>query len=775
MRVGSAVLAVSLAVLAGSSEAFAVAVASVFDGRIACAEQGGVQFCEGTVASRVESFDGVPLDVNVTLPAPARPGPFPLIVDLHGWSVGKSGGPSVAWASRGYAVLSYSARGFHQSCGLLSSRTPDPSLSNPNACAERGWIRLGDARYEARDTQWLAGLLADEGLVLPTKVAVTGISYGGGQSMILAALKNRVMLPDGSLVPWKSPGGRDMAIAAAAPLVPWSDLATALTPNGRTLDYVDGPYGPRAGIQKQSYNAILYATAIGVGFYAPPGSDFDHDVPAWNARIGAGEPYDGDPAIAAIIDQVTAYHSAYYLDDSIAPAPLFIYNAWTDDLFPADEALRYARKTKAKHPDAEIALLLADDFGHPRAALSFSGASLGDKLTAFLARHLEGVGGPRPAFEALTQACHGAAVEGPFTGETWDALSPAEVRYESRATQRFDQAAGKPENAAATNPFGGGPCRTVAADDDPQAATYRLPPADGDGYTLLGAPTVIADLAATGPNAQIAARLWDVAPDGTQTLVAQSLYRPRSDNAGPQVFQLHPNAWRFAGGHVPKLELLGQSAPYGRPSNGVFTVTVSALELVLPVREAPGGKVLRTPQGDVVPASSREPIGCDLTPRAECRTAQPRGAALALRVGRRGAQSRLAWRWRGSTGMGFGDPAIATDYALCLYGADARLVASALAPAGATCGKKRCWSKTSSGFRYGDRRATTGVRALKLAAGARGTTCALVASGSRVGLPAAAPAVPLTTQLVSADGACWTATFATARKQSPSVLRAVSE
>ena len=34
------------------------------------------------------------------------------------------------------------------------------------------------------------------------------------------------------------------------------------------------------------------------------------------------------------------------IDDSIEPAPLFIYNAWTDDLFPADEAIRFWRKTK---------------------------------------------------------------------------------------------------------------------------------------------------------------------------------------------------------------------------------------------------------------------------------------------------------------------------------------------------------------------------------------------------------------------------------------------
>ena len=171
-----------------------------------CIDLGTSQFCSGTLLTRVESFDGVPLDVNVTLPPAAMNGPFPLIVDIHGWGIGKSPQPFTDRAAAGYITMSYSARGFHFSCGFVAARLPDPTIADPNACNDRGWIRLADARYEVRDTQYLAGLLADEGLVIPNKVAATGSSYGGGQSMILAALRNRVMMPDGSLVPWTEPG-----------------------------------------------------------------------------------------------------------------------------------------------------------------------------------------------------------------------------------------------------------------------------------------------------------------------------------------------------------------------------------------------------------------------------------------------------------------------------------------------------------------------------------------------------------------------------------------
>ena len=63
-----------LLALASALPAEAAKVASVFGGRVPCVEQEGVQFCEGSVDRRVESFDGVPLDVNVTLPPASASG-----------------------------------------------------------------------------------------------------------------------------------------------------------------------------------------------------------------------------------------------------------------------------------------------------------------------------------------------------------------------------------------------------------------------------------------------------------------------------------------------------------------------------------------------------------------------------------------------------------------------------------------------------------------------------------------------------------------------------
>ena len=153
---------------------------------------------------------------------------------------------------------------------------------------------------------------------------------------------------------------------------------------------------------------------------------------------------------------------------------------------------------------------------------------------------------------------------------------------------------------------GGGACATTSPADQPDTATYRSDPVPAGGYTLMGSPTVIADITLPNENSQIAARLLDVDPVGnSQTLVARGLWRPEiSATPVRQVFQLHPNGYRFADGHIAKLELLPKDSPYGRVSNGQANVTVENLELRLPVLEQPGslGGVVGSPAPKFLPA-----------------------------------------------------------------------------------------------------------------------------------------------------------------------------
>src|SRR3954447_22208720 len=94
-----------------------------------CTVKNNVRFCPTTdLATRPASFDGTPIDVDVTLPAEGD-GPFPTILLLHGlggsktsFEQGAGGGGEAAFtnvffAQHGYAVVTPTARGFGNSCG----------------------------------------------------------------------------------------------------------------------------------------------------------------------------------------------------------------------------------------------------------------------------------------------------------------------------------------------------------------------------------------------------------------------------------------------------------------------------------------------------------------------------------------------------------------------------------------------------------------------------------------------------------------------------------
>ncbi|MEA2403469.1 MAG: type transport system ATP-binding protein [Thermoleophilaceae bacterium] len=626
-----AALAAVTTALLGFSLAPGASAATTPFGR-ACTPQDGTRFCAGSVATRVPSWDGVPLDVDVTLP-PAGDGPFPTIVMLHGYGgdktdyeatspEGKSSTTfhwnSTWFAQRGYAVVNYTARGFGDSCGSSSSRaTP--------ACA-KGWIHLADQRYEAHDTQFLLGQLVDQGIAKASALGVTGISYGGGQSIELAYLRDRVRNVDDSFSPWKSPNGTPLSIAAAYPRWPWSDLVNSLVPNGRFLDFrPSGITESRTplGMPKLSFISGLFASGAASGYYEPPGVANDGaDLTTDYAVVQRGEPYGPDQQMVA--DEIFSHHQGFGIGGT--PAPMLILNGWTDDLFPAMEALRVYNSVRDGNPGAQVALQFAD-LGHQRGSNKVNADhALNDGGSRFLDQHLknDGSGPAAGSVTAFTQTCPSdpnVPAGGPFSASSWPAIHPGAVLAGSNAAQTVLSAGGNPDTARAIDPVAGGgnACAKVADETAQGTADYRLPVKAP--FTLLGLPAVSATIATTGPNGQLDSRLWDVGPDNQQTLVSRGVYRLTDNQSGNVVFQLFGNAYRFEPGHTVKLELVGNDDPYVRKSNGEFSVSVTNLRLELPTVERPGA----TSQ------IGRATIGRAATPRLGIRVT-PRRARVRKRV-----------------------------------------------------------------------------------------------------------------------------------------------
>lgn len=606
-------------------------ITSVFGGKIPCTTQpSGVRECSGpggadsnAPANTVPSYDGTPIDVNVAFPDAAQfgNGPYPLAMYFHGFGGGKEGfgGDLKRFTDAGMAAFSMTERGFKKSCGKVAAITA-LDTETPGAC-DKGFIHLMDSRYEVRDAQYLAGLLADENLILPKKIGTVGASYGGAKSMTLAALKNRVMLPDGSLAPWKSPLGKDMEIAVAAPIVPPTDFAYSLVPNGRTLDYaVDSPYhGPDGkapyGVMKAAIiNALFGAGDNFSGENGPVDPLFD--IAGWRTLMSAGEPYD-TPTGQLMVSEMTTHHSSYYIDHSQAPAPLVIAEGLTDDLFPIDEALRFYNRTKHEFPDATVGLIFAD-IGHPRAPLAGANSQgrpadkeLGYQVVEQWFKHYLLGQDPKP-FDGVTvksQVCpYEEPSGGPYTAANWTRFAPGELRISDPTRRVISKDGGDPVIAGAfttLNPA----CTQQPETEEPGIAEYDFPVTPAGGFTLAGGPTVIADVSvANGGQSQVAARLLEISK-GQERIIARGVYRP--DRNGRQVFQLHGNVYRFAPGTRARLQLLprdGQSGlasnfSYVRPSNDQRDVTISNVEIRLPVREKPGtlGGLVKAPAPKVLP------------------------------------------------------------------------------------------------------------------------------------------------------------------------------
>jgi hypothetical protein len=322
-----------------------------------------------------------------------------------------------------------------------------------------------------------------------------------------------------------------------------------------------------------------------MGYIAPVGTDPGADVEGWVERTDQGEPYD-DASARNVIRQMADYHSAYYIRADRPPPPLLIASGFTDDLFPVDEALRFANRTRARFPDSPLSLFFGD-FGHQRAAQKPAERKhLIRRIQRWFADYLKHRGHAPHGATAYVETCpHSSPSLGPFHARTFGALTSKRIHFRTQDAQTVNSTGGDPTVARAIDPVAGGgdSCAQTDAGGFPGTARYSLLAPSHSPVTMIGAPRIHAQLAVSGVDphtAQVDSRLWDVA-GGKQTLVARGTYRP---DQGRNVWETHPGSWRFAPGHQAVLELVGADPPYARPSNGDFQIDVKRLAVTLPVR-----------------------------------------------------------------------------------------------------------------------------------------------------------------------------------------------
>lgn len=605
------------------------AISTVFneeDTPLNCAVDGSYRYCgSATSATSVESFDGTPIDVYLALPADPNPttdGDYPVVGIYHGWGGSKINLKTNTLAqdllAEGFAVFTMTDRGWG---GASGGSCGGPSATVKPAPCATGYIHLMHNQYEVRDAQYVLSKLADDRndaddayVIDSTKIGATGGSYGGGMTEALAMLKDRVQTGPSTYIPWESPiNGRSLEIAGAAPEYTWTDLSSALIPNGSTLDYAaDNPYyGPdsdhRVGVPKQQWTFSLYASGPGYGgFYAPVNYDPSANITAWYALITGGGPYDNNPNITGTLAEIQNNHSSYYIpinDTTDTPAPMLISGGWNDDLFPFNEALRLYNKVRAESPSTPVAVWGNDAGGHSPRGNVGGAANTADRnvirpvLVSWLVKYVKGDGSETLPFNdlggaaATSSKCSGqsrVAGDTTYSTGTWFDMMHGEVQITGDAqtigqhTSPADQFVGTSSDV----------CDYAGRTDDTEgAAVYKTDITQSGGVTIIGSPTVEATMDVTSAGDQIVARLFDYDPSGVghQRLIGRAIYRPQGVGAGPtkQVFQLFPQNYAVAQGHTLKLELLSSDTPFTQSSVNPAQkpIKVTDLKLSVPVAE----------------------------------------------------------------------------------------------------------------------------------------------------------------------------------------------
>jgi hypothetical protein len=568
-----------------------------------------------------DASGNIALDVDVSYPNPADfPGPRPLLVFMHGCCSGSkvswenqavSAGQRFnapagdehgqtwhynnAWfASRGYIVLNYTARGFVNGTNQGST----------------GQTQLDARNFEINDFQSLGcqftqlfngdALLPD---INPSKVVVTGGSYGAGFAWM--ALTD----PFWNCAAAGAPG-INMGLAAVAPRYGWTDLANSLVPTGlhspRQADLPDfsgcdsGPIQAGGancpgtpnpiGVPKRSIVSALYISgASGI----PPGTPHTTFPPSITGTFACTQGPDLDPAgsscpgvtttLSDFIRERSAYYQQSFFDNLAAnpsyAIPVYAAGTFTDWLFPSTEHRQMVNRLLSVRPNYPVQTYYGDyqHFTQDKAKVwgdvcatggshvcgnadyagNFSAAPAGrtrqgvtSRLNAFIDHYATTASGPAdpgtPSFDATgeLEVCPQNAASvgadpsegGPqFTAQSFELLAPNTLTIDASGAQTTTNKAAPNPHSVSSDPVAnlaanGGKCPVETQDAGPGIASYTSEVLPGD-FTMLGSTAMTVTFAATGPVTQMDARLYDVKPNGNAILVDRGPRRLRAAEA----------------------------------------------------------------------------------------------------------------------------------------------------------------------------------------------------------------------------------------------------
>ncbi|MEU1843155.1 alpha/beta fold hydrolase [Micromonospora sediminicola] len=550
-----------------------------------------------TVRSGPTGDEPVDLDTTLYLPDDAsETNRVPAVLLAHGFGGTKESVRADAedLVARGYAVLTWTARGFGRSGGQIHLDSPD---------------------HEVRDAQRLLDRLAARPEVRldaagDPRVGVVGGSYGGGLALLLAA--------------------QDQRVDAIVPMITWNDLSRAFLPESTGREPTDGVFkkgwagiffggGGNAGSGPAGLSGATAAQPEGAPASAGPASPQPGAGPGSSSGRAPGGAA-ADPSCGRFAADVCAAYlriattgradaAAVALLRRSSPAgvldrikaPTLLVQGEADTLFPLTEADANARGIAAAGTPVRVAWFTG---GHDGGAGPTSDSDRVKFLTAQWLDHYVRGDGPAPGdtftfsriagFDALDR---GLVATG-FRTDDYPGVA-GQDRREITLTGGAQPVAVPPNgNPAAISavPFAGalGSLLDGVAGDIPgQHARFESAPLD-DPVDVVGAPTVRIRAASPTGEAVLFVKLYDVDPQGASTLPSGLVAPvrltglPRTlDAAAPVSVTLPAIVRRVEAGHRLRLVVATSDQAYATPAEPtVHTVALGDGPLVLPTVDA---------------------------------------------------------------------------------------------------------------------------------------------------------------------------------------------
>jgi ABC-2 type transport system ATP-binding protein len=442
------------------------------------------------VVGTPENGKPVRLDTSLYLPA-STPAPAILLSQGFGGDKHDLDSEARSFARHGYVVLTYTARGFGRSGGLIHFASP---------------------QYEVHDGTLLLDYLASLRQVRHVGgrplVATAGASYGGALSLLIAAA--------------------DPQVRAVAADVTWNDISHALFPNFGAA---------QPGVYKKLLAGALFANGFpGLPDTTKPGAlpprVTDGSVScgrfapavcaAYQASAAAGTP---DRAMRTLMRQASPASVIGRIH-----APTLLTQGEQDSLFPLSEADATAHQLAAQGTPVRVVWRAG---GHDTA--SGGGTAISEAMSWF-DDVFDGRAGAAQPFRFSEQAGVVSAATGDATEQTLQASGYPGIGGTPQRTDTVE-VSGPPQPISA--PAGGSPAAitsipglvgispridqalTATASAPGQVATFSSPRLRHD-VLVAGAPSVSLVVTVSGArDVTLFAALRDLAPDGTTTLPAQ--------------------------------------------------------------------------------------------------------------------------------------------------------------------------------------------------------------------------------------------------------------